>query len=99
MKTMSWSETVDWGQIPERMRGGIVRYVENGIKPGSFLYAVICNDLMLAVGKADYENIRLLPAYARLLYQYFPPGSHGSAERAKLWMVQHRTEAAAGAIT
>ena len=41
--------TDDWTfrhqTIPEHMRGGIERYVNHGIPPGSFLTAIICNDL------------------------------------------------------
>jgi len=36
--------------------GDLRRYVEHGVPPGSFLTAVLCNDLIEATGRADYIN-------------------------------------------
>lgn len=81
------SEFVFNGQrIPERMHGGIMRYVEQGIEPGDFLSAVICNNLRGAVGCADDENIRLLPVYVAYFYNETPSGCWGSPARFYSWM-------------
>jgi len=72
--------------IPERMMGGIHRYIDNGIEPGHFLTAVRENDLREAVGNADDENIRNLPAYVAYLYNEAPSGCYGSPEKVQAWM-------------
>ena len=40
-----YDDTAHWALIPQHMRGGIERYVMNGVPPGSFLTAVLSNDL------------------------------------------------------
>ena len=73
-------------QIPETMMGGIRRYIDFGIAPGGFLYAVICNDLKEAVGCADSENLANLPAFVFYFYNDAPSKCWGSPEKAKVWM-------------
>jgi hypothetical protein len=72
--------------IPERMMGGIKRYIEHGIKPGSFLRAVIQNDLREAVGAADDENMANLPAYVAYFYNEAPSDCWGSPENMEAWI-------------
>lgn len=72
--------------IPDRMQGAIHRYINNGIRPGSFLEAVICNDLFTAVGKADEENLENLPAYAAYFYNEAPSACWGSKEKMEAWI-------------
>jgi hypothetical protein len=76
--------------IPERMLGGLTRYVDNGIKPGGFLTAVISNDLREAVWRADGENLAKLPAYVAWLYNEAPKGCWGSRENMQRWMESFR---------
>lgn len=71
--------------IPSHMCGAILRYVLVGIEPGGFLGAVICNDLVGAVARADDENIRLLPEYVRVFYNHAPGNCWGSRERLDQW--------------
>ena len=72
--------------IPERMMDGIVRYIDDRIRPGSFLTAIICNDLTKAVDKADDENIKNLPAYVGYFYNEAPAGCWGSVRAFKNWL-------------
>ena len=72
--------------IPERMMGGIERYINDKINPGDFLQAVICNDLREAVGRADDENIRNLPAYVAYFYNEAPSLCWGSKEKMEAWL-------------
>lgn len=76
--------------IPERMMGAIRRYVDEGIEPGHFLTAIICNDLREAVGRADTENMSNLPAYVGYFYNVAPAGCYGSHENMKNWMQMKR---------
>ena len=74
--------------IPDRMRGGIARYIEQGIPPGSFLQAVITNDLRRAVEQADDENLMNLPAYMAYFYHEAPSDCWGSPEKMKAWLTR-----------
>lgn len=75
-----------WCGIPERMRGGLARYLMHGIEPGQFLVAVLSNDLKGAVSRGDDENQRLLPEYSRFLYNRAPTGASGSLEKVRDWL-------------
>ena len=78
--------------IPERMRGGLTRYKNSGICPGDFLLRVLENDLVGAVGKADDENIKNLPAYANYLYNHLPSNAWGSKKVVEHWIETKRGE-------
>ena len=78
--------------IPERMMGGLLRYIEEGIEPGHFLSAVIMNDLSAAVGRADEENVKNLPAYVGYLYNEAPAGCWGSKKKFEDWMKKKAEE-------
>ena len=85
---MSWSDFIRWGEIPDRMHGGITRYVENGIPPGHFLQALFKNDLMEACSRGDRENLHLIPDYAKLLWNQLPSASWGSQENYREWIAR-----------
>jgi hypothetical protein len=72
--------------IPLRMMDGIKLYVERGIEPGSFLCAVIQNNLSQAVGLADPENLKNIPAYVSYLYNECPAPCWGSPEKMEAWI-------------
>jgi len=72
--------------IPDRMCGAIIRYVEHGLKPGSFLQAVIQNNLSNACAFGDYENIKNLPAYAHFFYNEVPGDCWGSKDKMNAWI-------------
>ena len=44
-----------------------------GYSGGSFVQAVVDNDLMAAVGRADGTNIKMLPFYCELIYNVGMP--------------------------
>ena len=75
--------------LPERMRGGIQRYLDHGIPPGHFMTAVISNDLREACARADDENRTLLFEYIKFFYCHAPAGSWGSEENFKAWVKRH----------
>lgn len=81
-------DTYRWAgfYLPPRMMGAIERYVNQGIPPGDFLTAVICNDLFEAVGRADEENMANLPAYVAYFYNEVTGACWGSRERMAAWM-------------
>ena len=71
--------------ISDRMMPGIRRWIDYGITPGDFLWAVICNDLRGAVSCADDENLPNLPAFVAYFYNEAPAACWGSVEKATLW--------------
>jgi hypothetical protein len=85
---MAWREEVDWGDVPERMRPGIVRYVEHGTPPGNFLQAILKNDLVDAARRADDENAEILPSYALLMLRSLPAACWGSRADYDAWIAR-----------
>lgn len=90
---------IDYSGLPEHMRDGMRLYIERGVPPGSFLTAVLSNDLMGALGKADDTNLHALPAYGRFLYNEAPSPCFGSPEHVRDWceaggLAGHRGRAA-----
>jgi len=78
--------------IRPQMMGAIRRYIDEGLEPGDFLTAVICNDLAEACGRADEENLRNLPAFVAYFYNEAARGSWGSKERMAYWVEKKRKE-------
>ena len=84
--TTKWSDRVRWYAIPERMHGGITRYVERGTPMGHFLEAVFSNDLMEACSRGDLDNIQVLDEYAKLLVNQCPSDCYGSDKHVRDWI-------------
>ena len=80
-----YSPKANWRGIPDYMRPGLVCWFELGIRPGSFLMAVLENDLCRAATRADRKNISKLSNYGRFLLEYAPPESFGSPEICNSW--------------
>lgn len=77
--------TLDYNLIPEHMRAGIRRYIENGSRTGGFLNALLSNDLMDTYRRADLTNRASMANWMRFLSS-MPPGSHGSRSNVKAWI-------------
>jgi len=77
---------INYEQLPEHIQGGMRRYVEEGIEPGSFCMAALSNDLVGAYGVADDLNTIRMHDIARWLYNDCPAGARGSTERVQKWM-------------
>lgn len=72
--------------IPGHMIEGINRYFIDRIKPGDFLTAVLENNFVYALGRADTRNFANIQAYAHFLYNKAPRGSWGSKKIVKEWL-------------
>lgn len=73
---------LNYQKIPVHyMLSGMQRYVEHGIEPGSFLTAVLCNDLKGAVANADDNNIQELVEWVRFCWNELPANIWGSPEK------------------
>lgn len=60
--------------------GSLKRYTEDKVPTGSFLRAVLENNLVEAIGRADYININRLPSIVQYIYENLPHNCWGSAE-------------------
>lgn len=78
--------TTNYEQLPGHIQGAMQRYIEKGIDPGSFLTAVLCNDLMGAMGKADEINRERLWDICCFVYNDAPSVCHGSIEAFQSWV-------------
>lgn len=74
--------------IEERFKEAIDRYVEQGIPTGSFLEAVLCNNLKESIGRADHYAIMNLKDIVVYLYNDIPTSAWGSPEKVKSWMAK-----------
>lgn len=75
-------------RVPARMRDPLILYLVWHEQPGSFLTAVLTNNLAEACFHADDENIKLLHVYAAFLYNHAPAASWGSPEAVEQWLSQ-----------
>ena len=76
---------VDYSVLPEPMRGGMRRYIEDGVIPGDFLCAVLENNLVEAYGRADRDNTAQMKKFADFLYNQAPKTAWGSKDRIRQW--------------
>lgn len=83
---MNWREGLHL--VPVHMHDVVERWIEQGIPGGSFLTAVMENDFMQAVGRADYINLKYLEGWAEFLYNYAPSACHGSTEKVRAWALR-----------
>jgi len=77
---------IDFSEIPEHMRDGLRLYIDRGLPPGSFLMAVLTNDLAGAFGKADLINQSKIKDYVSFLYNHAPRQCWGSVEKVDEWI-------------
>ena len=82
--------------IPVHMAGALYRYVEHGIRGGSFLDAILCNNLSEAMGRADAENSRCLKEWAMVMVWGVPRSCQGSLEIVKEWVKKKAEEKKGG---
>lgn len=78
--------TIDYSMLPEHMRDAFRLYIEKGIPPGSFTQAVLSNDLMGAMGRADHINRDRIFDTCAFLANYAPIGCFGAPERVQDWI-------------
>ena len=72
------------------MVGPVKLYILKGFPPGSFLTAVLCNDLREAFACADDENAAAMRDWVRFFYNCAPAGCWGSPDRFQAWMAARR---------
>lgn len=79
--------------IRTEMIDALMRYLEHGIMPGSFLTAILGNKLVEALGRADEENLQNIPAYGCYLYNEMPENAWGNEDLVAKWCQDKRHKA------
>lgn len=62
------------------------RYVKDRIPTGDFLRAVLENNLIESIGRADMGNSRDIHEICSYVYNDMPINCHGSLEIVKKWL-------------
>ena len=75
---------------PVHILASINRYVEHGLRPGSFVTAVLSNDLAAAFQTADDESYRGLRDILRYIHQEISSTCWGSREKVEAWLKKER---------
>jgi len=73
-------------KLPEHLLYSLHNYIKFGEIPGSFLRAVLSNDLVEAVSRADEINSSLLAEWVKYIYNYAPMGCWGSEDAVNQWI-------------
>ena len=76
---------IDYDTIPPTILSALRRYADDHMPTGGFLRAVLSNDLMEAVGRADVESLAALHSIAGYVYNEMPGNCHGSREVYDKW--------------
>jgi len=84
-----WRVRMQTRGIPVSMQDAVIRYLVHGYRPGSFLEAVLSNDLLEAVKRCDPVNEAHLADYVKFLYHFAPAQAWGTPERVALWIEAH----------
>lgn len=72
--------------IDENIRESLNRYIKHRIHAGGFLTAVLENNLMEAMGRADSVNRANLHEICKYIYNNLPRESWGSREKVQNYL-------------
>ena len=82
---VKWAHT-PYGGIKPATRRGLDRYARDHCPVGSFLRAILENDLMHAVGRADTDNLAALTEIVQYVHWEMPSNCHGSKAAVVAWL-------------
>lgn len=88
-------ENPDHGQyvgIQPKIRAALDRYISHGTEAGGFVEAVLRNDLMEAVVRADPDSLDALRLICHYIYNELPSSCHGGKEAVAAWRVRLKQE-------
>ena len=77
---------IDYSYIPECLRGTAKEYIKNGVLPGPFLQAIICNKLKEAFEEADKIYLSDVFGCVCFFRNEAPPACWGSEFRMANWI-------------
>ena len=78
--------------LPEHMQPAVEGYYYNGQYPGSFLRAVLSNQLLQSFEAADEINEAHMKDWVMFLYNELPSSAWGSSEKVDLWILARAHE-------
>lgn len=81
---------IDYAGLPESLRDGMRCYIEDHRETGSFLRAVLSNDLRGACERADDGNQRALFDIVAWVYNEAPSTCWGSPTAVAAWLAKWR---------
>jgi len=70
----------------EEIKATLDRYVKHKIPTGGFLEAVLSNDLVGAVSRADSINSQRIPEIVKYIYNNLPSNCWGNNETVTKWL-------------
>jgi hypothetical protein len=77
---------VHYRLLPVSLQEGMRRYIEFGVRPGSFLNSCLENNLASAISRADDDNLRGISRVVNFLLYEAPAGSWGSEAAVQYWV-------------
>lgn len=72
--------------ISESTRTTLDMYIDGGVRPGSFVRAVLANDLMSAFELADCQNKATMEDIVKYVFYNVPHTARGSYEAVAAWI-------------
>ena len=72
--------------VPHHLRDGLLRYVNDHLRVGGFLTAVLENNLAETMARGDEESRAGLYAIVCWVYNETPSACWGSPENVKAWL-------------
>tara|TARA_R110000744_G_scaffold114766_1_gene214698 strand:+ start:109 stop:369 length:261 start_codon:yes stop_codon:yes gene_type:complete len=82
--------TNEYLDAPVHILDSINRYVEDGLEPGGFVKAVLSNDLVDALNKADTASLSGLKDILKYCIWKIPPECWGSRAKVDAWIICKR---------
>jgi len=76
----------NYSKLPEHMQPAAMRYIEHGVKPGDFMFAVLTNNLVAAFSYADAANKRYIYKWVEWLMADCPEDAWGSKDKVFTYM-------------
>lgn len=87
-KQMSYSSQPYFKDIPANLLTSLEMYYDYKLCPGSFLKAVLCNDLKGAIAHGDEDSVIALASIVKLLYNHIRADCWGSKENYEKWLTR-----------
>ena len=84
--------------LPVSTKIQIDAYVDQGVPPGDFLYAVLTSNLFEAAMHTDAVNGPNLSDICMYIYNYTPAVCWGSVEKVEAWLKLHREDPAEAVV-
>jgi hypothetical protein len=75
-----------WERVPEGLRDGLRMYLDEHVRVGHFLTAVLSNDLAEAFARADLNSRVGLFDIVSYLHNYAPAPAWGGKRQVELWL-------------